>query len=169
MEVRFDGVKKTDPAQHDGFKVNYAAAKRAGFTWRWPFFRGIAAVGYGKASWDILLYSKAGNFAQGDTTRTGLAPGAPGPARNGPGYIAEVPGATENGRGNPWCNFKCTRGVLHGVHGDGNSMSARTTSTATLRCDTSPACRFLLASIVPTPHHTATTPSPRCSGENRGS
>ncbi|MGR3679751.1 MAG: hypothetical protein ACU0AZ_17405 [Paracoccaceae bacterium] len=35
MEVRFDGVKKTDPTNHEGFKVSYAGAKRAGFRWRW--------------------------------------------------------------------------------------------------------------------------------------
>ncbi|UWQ93633.1 HlyD family efflux transporter periplasmic adaptor subunit (plasmid) [Rhodobacteraceae bacterium M382] len=37
MEVRFDGVKKTDPTNHEGFQVNYAAPKRAGFRWRWRF------------------------------------------------------------------------------------------------------------------------------------
>lgn len=37
MEVRFEGVKKTDPTRHDGFKVEYAGAKRTGFRWRWRF------------------------------------------------------------------------------------------------------------------------------------
>lgn len=37
MEVRFEGVKKSDPTRHDGFKVEYAGAKRAGFRWRWRF------------------------------------------------------------------------------------------------------------------------------------
>jgi len=35
MDVRFEGIKKTDPTNDDGFKVEYAGAKRAGFRWRW--------------------------------------------------------------------------------------------------------------------------------------
>ncbi len=37
MEVRFKGTKQTDPTAHDGFRVNYAAAKRLKFQWRWRF------------------------------------------------------------------------------------------------------------------------------------
>ena len=37
MKVRFDGTKQTDPTVQDGFHVEYASAKRAGFRWRWRF------------------------------------------------------------------------------------------------------------------------------------
>ncbi len=37
MEVRFEGVKRSDPTENDGFKVGYAGVKRAGFRWRWRF------------------------------------------------------------------------------------------------------------------------------------
>lgn len=37
MEVKFERLKETDPTAHDGFKVGYADAKRAGFRWRWRF------------------------------------------------------------------------------------------------------------------------------------
>lgn len=35
MEVKFDGVKKSEPDRDDGFKVGYASAKRLGFQLRW--------------------------------------------------------------------------------------------------------------------------------------
>ncbi len=37
MRVQFEGTKQSDPTVQDGFQVEYAGAKRAGFRWRWRF------------------------------------------------------------------------------------------------------------------------------------